>query len=205
MERDFCGSLGPAQKAITLDLGTVEPHALPSVLSAREKEERNQWFAAQNEMLETRNWRDCYMDFVNKNFVNDSDAAEDDDPASDENDMKLEVGMERDEPLAGPVLRSSGEPNLPKNDGWNGDKEDEVEEQEEQDEESVEQEELLSDNSDGEAEEEATSIYTTVGHRDGEVSRQEVWLFTSRNCETEQTGWRRSFVPDFQIQDRDWC
>ena len=162
MEREFCGSLGPAQKAITLDLDTVEPHALPSVLSAREKEERNQWFAAPNEMLETRNWRDCYMDFVNKNFVNDSDAAEDDDPASDENDMKFEVGMERDEPLAGPVLRSSGEPNLPKNDGWNGDKEDEVEEQEEQDEESVEQEELLSDNSDGEAEEEATSVYTTV-------------------------------------------
>jgi uncharacterized membrane protein len=45
MERNFCKSLGPTLKAAFLGLDTVEPHALPSVLSAREKEERDEWIA----------------------------------------------------------------------------------------------------------------------------------------------------------------
>jgi len=160
MERQFCKSLGPAMKDINRNypkLDDVEPHALPSVLSAREKEEKNAWFAGY-----ASNWRDLYLNFVNKNFCDESVAAEDGDLASDENDIDLEVGKERDEPLAGPVLRSSGEPNLPKDDGWTGDEDEGAEEQEEHDEESVEQEEPLSDNSEGEDEDEATSVYTTV-------------------------------------------
>ena len=131
MERQFCKSLGPAMKDINRNypqLDDVEPHALPSVLSAREKEEKNAWFAGY-----ASNWRDLYLNFVNKNFCDESVAAEDGDLASDENDIDLEVGKERDEPLAGPVLRSSGEPNLPKNDGWKGDEDEGAEEQEEQD------------------------------------------------------------------------
>jgi hypothetical protein len=136
-------------------LDTVEPHALPSVFSAREKEEREEWIA------DSRDWRNCYQKYVNKNLCGDSFAAkilQGDDLASEENDIKLEVGKEQDENLAGPVLRSSGEPILPKDDGWRGDQDDEVEDQEEQKEEADEQEELLSENSVEDEEDEPTSV-----------------------------------------------
>ena len=41
MERKFCRSLRSA--AQSQGLGIIEPHAVPSVLSAREKEEKEQW------------------------------------------------------------------------------------------------------------------------------------------------------------------
>jgi hypothetical protein len=158
MEREFLPITWTCYERGFSGLDTVEPHALPSVLSAREKEEREEWIA------DSRDWRNCYQKYVNKNLCGDSFAAkilQGDDLASEENDIDLEVGKEQGEKLAGPVPRSSGEPILPKDDGWRGDQDDEVEDQEEQNEEA-EQEELLSDNSVEDEEDEPTSVYTTL-------------------------------------------
>ena len=116
----------------------------------------------------------------------DSFAKKGDDLASEEKDIDLETGEEQDEKLAGPVLRSSGDSNLPK-DGWNGDQDEEIEEEDELDEEADKQE-GFSDNHDEDEEEEPTSVHTDrQGQRDSEICRQEVRVFSSLHCEAELT------------------
>ena len=56
MERRYCKPISSTPQAGGFDL--IQPHALPSVLSARKPEERKEW---QYE----GSWGSCYQNFVN--------------------------------------------------------------------------------------------------------------------------------------------